>query len=111
MPNNQYPLHLAAAGMATDAFLVETGFLVGVSMWPQDIGIDAHATFGQIWLGSSATPTPIPVILLCSGYIDTTQAISWTGSILLDPGSVIIPRVWSQLTSNYRLSVLTQKEA
>lgn len=69
----------------------------------------AHA-FGQIFIASIVTPTPIPRILLCSGYFGYYHNLSWDGSIRLEPSDCIFALFYSQLACAAELTVRTELE-
>ena len=66
----------------------------------------SHA-FGQIFLATVVTPTPIPRILLASGYFGYYHNISWTGAIDLEPSDCIFGLFYSQLACAAELCVKT----
>lgn len=68
----------------------------------------AHA-FGQIFLATVQTPTPIPRILLCSGYFGYFHSLAWTGSIKLEPSDCIYALFYSQLACAAELIVRTEE--
>lgn len=67
----------------------------------------AHA-FGMIYLASIVTPTPIPRILLASGYFGYYYNLSWDGDIQLEPSDCIYAIFYSQLACAAELIVRTE---
>lgn len=110
MPFNQYPVEITASAYVDDVFIVENGSLVGVMLAPEVSGTGIAENYAQLYLASTDTPTPIPILQLASGYFGADYSIAWDGRIKLDPAMAILVRVWSHRTFRFRLSIVTEVE-
>lgn len=109
MPFNQYPVAITAANQVHRAFTVEKGDIVGVLFEPERRGTGAAESYAQVYLATTDTPSPMPFLMLCSGYLGANTGISWTGRIHLDPSYAVYVRVWSHQAWTFRLSVATEE--
>lgn len=110
MPFNQYPVEIIAADQVSRTVTVEGGHLVGVQFEPERFGTGAAESFAQVFLASSETPTPLPFLLLCSGYVGANHPIAWDGRLALDPAYGVTARVWSHRNFRFRLTIVTEKD-
>lgn len=108
MPFNQYPLDIIAGDYASRTVITETGYLVGVQFGPTLAGTGGAESYAQVFLASTDTPTPIPLVMLCSGYCGTDHPIAWDGRLKLDPAYAVMARVWSFRTFTFLLNIVTE---
>jgi len=110
MPSSQ--VNIAPAGIhvaGTGLISCEKGALVAVSIFPDRGGIGPFEAYADIWLISTETPNPIPIIILVAGGIGVLDGISWTGRLPAEPHLAVRGRVWTNnATVTYRLSVMTE---
>lgn len=104
MPFSQIPIALAAAGHVEATQVIERGHIHAAMLIQEGLFIRSNHVFAQIWLMSMDTPTPQPIHLLASGYIDNYSAIAWDGDFTLDPSHAITGRIWCPQAVLCRLS-------
>lgn len=107
MPFNSIPIAIIAMGQRVETFTIEHGYLEAVMLGPEIAGTGNAEFFGQVFLASTETPTPIPIALLCSGYFGASCFIGWTGRILIEPTFAVHVRIFSESLDMCRLNILT----
>lgn len=110
MPYNSFTFAVAANDQARATLTIEKGHLSAVMLGPERAGSGNAEFFGQIFLASTETPTPLPIALLASGYFGASCYIGWTGRIKIEPTYAIHARIFSPSAIPVRCSVVTDIE-
>ena len=108
MSFTSFNLAIGVTNQAQELLTVEGRHLVSAMMGPESAGAGNAEFYGQIFLASTESPTPIPISLLTSGYFGASVFIGWTGSIIMQPTYAVMARIWSQSDQVIRCTILTQ---
>jgi len=94
----------------TAMIATEKGHIVAVSLFPETYGTGPGEYYGEIWIVSTETPEPTPLIMLTSGGFGKQFGIHWTGRLPCEP-SMAVRGIAGCIATNIipcRLAVFTE---
>ena len=109
MPYTSFTFEVVALNRAEHTLIVDTGILDSVMMGPERTGTGNAEFFGQIFLVSTETPSPVPIAILASGYFGASVFIGWTGTLPMERTYGIMARIFSQSGFPVRCTIGTHE--